>query len=91
MELTNWFNIIATAVLSSTFGGLIGGLVAWGGIRIRLDHLEKKMGRLSQSVVYKDICEKCREGSDNREKRIESDIAEIKNDLRLLVRGASLA
>jgi hypothetical protein len=69
-------------------GGVIGGLVAWGGIRIRLDHLEGKISSLSNSVVYKDVCEQCRHNSDDRQKNIDDGIREIKRDLKSLLVAA---
>jgi len=83
--VVEWFNIAITAMISSTLGGVIGGLVAWGGIRIRLDHLEKKMTCLSQTVVYKDVCAQCRTAATSRENRIEKDITEIKTDIKSIL------
>lgn len=85
MGPTSWFNILITAIISSTFGGVIGGLVAWGGIRIRLDHLEQKLTGLSNTVVYKDVCQQCQTAAVGREKRIEQDITEIKTDLKIIL------
>lgn len=82
---THWFNLAAAAFISSGVGGVIGGLVAWGGIRIRLDHLEKKVACLSASVVFKDVCQQCRDNASERESRVEQDIKDIKNDIKTLL------
>lgn len=85
MEPISWFEIVIAAVASSVVGGVIGGLVAWGGIRIRLDHLEKKMSCLSRSVIYKDVFQQHEAVATEREKRIEDDIKDIKKDLKIIL------
>lgn len=82
----HWLQIAGTALISSGMGGVIGGLVAWGGIRIRLDHLEKKMGQLSRSVVYKDVCDRCAAHAEEKHRDIQSDIREIKIDIKELLK-----
>ena len=81
MPFVDLFKIIVSALL----GGVMGGLVAWGGIRIRLDHLERKMSSLSKSVVYRDTCEQCRTNIDGRHTEIKDDIREIKGDIKKLL------
>jgi hypothetical protein len=83
---TTWLQIGATALISSSMGGVIGGLIAWGGVSIRLDHLESKMARLADNVVYKDVCEQCRHHGDDRHLALAKDIDEIKQDIKDLLK-----
>lgn len=84
-QATHWLQIGATALVSSAMGGVIGGLVAWGGIRIRLDHVEQKVARIAATVVFKDVCEQCRKNGEDRQHGIEDDIKEIKQDIKALL------
>ena len=86
MDPTTWVQIGATGLISSAMGGVIGGLVAWGGIRIRLDHLENKMAILSDKVVFKDVCEQCRAHTEDKHDSIAKDIDEIKKDIKDLLK-----
>jgi hypothetical protein len=79
------FNTFVVAIISSLVGGSVGGLVAWGGIRIRLDHLENKVKSLGDAVVYKDVCEKCQHGNEKSTSGIERAIEEIRNDIKCIL------
>jgi hypothetical protein len=85
MTTAHWIEMTITALISSIMGGVLGGLVAWGGIRIRLDHVEQKVLSLSSTVVYKDVCEQCRYASANQRHQVNEDIREIKRDVKRLL------
>ena len=75
--------IAFTAVMSGVCGGLIGGLIAWGGIRVRLNNLEAKAKDLGDSVVYKDVFEQFQFNVNKSVLNIESDIREMRAEIRV--------
>lgn len=86
MDVSGWIHIIITALITACVGGVIGGLVAWGGIRIRLEHIESKLLSISKTVVYKDVCEQCRKNVEDRQASVKQDIEEIKKDVKELLK-----
>jgi hypothetical protein len=70
------------AVVSGLVGGSIGGMVAWGGIKIRLEHLEDKIACMETSVVYKDVCQVSRMAYERQHAEILDALKEIRQGLK---------
>jgi hypothetical protein len=76
------FTRLLIAVVSGLVGGSIGGLVAWGGIKIRLEHLESKVACMATSVVYKDVCQVSRTAYERQHAEILDTLKEIRQELK---------
>lgn len=58
-------------------GGLLGTFLAWLGFRDKINKQDEKISKLSESVVYKDTCNKCIGGTNERLDRIEKKVEKI--------------
>jgi hypothetical protein len=76
------FPKLLIAIVSGSVGGSIGGLVAWGGIRVRLDHLETKVACMANSVVYKDVCQISRTTYERQHGEILGALKEIRQEIK---------
>jgi hypothetical protein len=76
------FTRLLIAVVSGLVGGSIGGLVAWGGIKIRLEHLESKVACMATSVVYKDVCQVSRTAYERQHAEILDALKEIRQEIK---------
>ena len=77
---------IVSALIASGVGGVLGGLITWGGIRVRIEHLEQSIENFRGSVVFRDVCEQCRKNIGDRQTGIEEDLKEIKSDIKELLK-----
>jgi uncharacterized membrane protein YeiH len=76
------FAKLLIAVVSGLVGGSIGGMVAWGGIKIRLEHLEDKIACMGTSVVYKDVCQVSRTAYERQHVEILDALKEIRQEIK---------
>jgi len=69
------------------FSSIVGFFLGWWGSKIKIKELEDRVEEISHSVRFTDACDERTEGIRARLKNIEKMNEEMRDDIKLLLRG----